>query len=260
TYEQKNIVAVCLLIYRYGKLVAIDETAFPNNLLPQTLYLSKKFIGIELLGEEFGFTLKLPQRGRKKKAINLAQQNAQQQVNQSQVLTEISNFLSIPTPNYIECLDISNLYKQAVVAGFLAFINGRSNLAKSKLYKLENKIEENLANSEQNTNQESDLSRIKKACLVHYRKHLSGHTPHLIIVDGGKEQVKTVQQVLKELNLKIPVIGLVKDEKHQTAKIITNNLKTLEFGKNEKIKNFFSNCQAEVHRYAINFHRKLHRK
>jgi len=34
--------------------------------------------GIELLGEEFGFTLKSPQRGRKKEVINLAQQNAQQ--------------------------------------------------------------------------------------------------------------------------------------------------------------------------------------
>jgi excinuclease UvrABC nuclease subunit len=72
----------------------------------------------------------------------LAQQNAQQvwqnnywnefqQVNKGQVLNDISNFLSIPIPNYIECLDISNLYKQDVVAGFLAFINGRSNLAKT---------------------------------------------------------------------------------------------------------------------------------
>ena len=53
---------------------------------------------------------------------------------------EISTFLSIPEPNYIECLDISNLYKQDIVAGFLTFINGQRNLAKSKLYKLENKI------------------------------------------------------------------------------------------------------------------------
>ncbi|CAI2193763.1 2129_t:CDS:2, partial [Funneliformis geosporum] len=250
-YEQENVLAFCLLIYRYGKLVATDEVAFQNNLLPQTLYTSKKFIGVELLGEEFGFTLKLPQRGRKKEF---------QQVNKSQVLTEISNFLSIPTPNYIECLDISNLYKQDVTAGFLVFIDGRSNLAKSKLYKLENKVEENLVNRKQNTNQESDLSRIKNACLIHYRKFSPEHIPHLIIVDGGKEQVKTVQQVLKELNLKIPVIGLVKDERHQTAKIITDNLKELAFGKNERIKIFFTNCQEEVHRYAINFHRKLHRK
>jgi excinuclease UvrABC nuclease subunit len=88
--------AFYLLIYRYGKLVATDEAAFPvwnnqgeiietylyqfyqNNLTPQIFYISEKLPGIELLGEEFGFTLKSPQRGRKKEVINLAQANAQQ--------------------------------------------------------------------------------------------------------------------------------------------------------------------------------------
>ena len=99
----------------------------------------------------------------------MAQQNAQQvwqnnywnefqQVNKGQVLNDISNFLSIPVPNYIAGLDISNLYKQDVVAGFLAFINGRSSLAKSKLYKLESKFE---------TESASDLTRIKNACFIH---------------------------------------------------------------------------------------------
>jgi len=148
----------------------------------------------------------------------------------------------------MECLDISNLYKQDVVAGFLAFINGKNNLIKSKLYKLESK------------ESESDLTRIKNACFVHYQKYSPEKMPALIIVDGGKEQVKAVQQILKELKLKTPVIGLVKDEKHQTSKIITNDLKELNFGKNERVKNFFANCQEEVHRYAISFHRKLHRK
>jgi len=52
------------------------------------------------------------------------------------VLSELSRFLSIPTPYHIECLDISNLYKQDVVAGFLAFSNGEKDLTRSKLYKI----------------------------------------------------------------------------------------------------------------------------
>ena len=151
-------------------------------------------------------------------------------------------------PNYIECLDISNLYKQDIVAGFLVFRNGEKNLTKSKLYKLEN------------SEIESDLARIKSACLIHYRKYLPADLPDLIIVDGGKEQVKAVQQALKELKLKTMVMGLAKDERHQTAKIITPDLKELSFGKKERIRNFLTNCQAEVHHYAINFHRKLHRR
>jgi len=133
------------------------------------------------------------------------------------------------------------------VAAFLVFLNGEKNLTKSKLYKLEK------------TEQESDLARIKSACLIHYQKYLPADMPNLIIVDGGKEQVKVMQRVLKELRLKTMVIGLAKDERHQTAKIITSDGKELEFEKKERIKNFLTNCQAEVHRYAINFHRKIHR-
>ena len=109
------------------------------------------------------------------------------------------------------------------MAGFLVFLNGEKKLNKSKLYKI--------VKSEQ----ESDISRIKVACLTHYQKYSPEKLPKLVIVDGGKEQVKTVQQALKELKLeaKINVIGLVKDENHRTAKIITNELKELNFGKNE---------------------------
>jgi len=276
-YCQDNIISFCLLIYRYGKLIRSDEATFSiwtnqeeicetylyqfyqNNLIPEILYISEPIAGTELLKESLGFELKIPQRGRKKKILNLAQQNAQQiwlknywnefqQVNKNQILKEISDFLSIPTPYYFECLDISNLYTQDIVAGFLVFINGEKKLVRSKLYKLNN-IE-----------QESDIARVKKACLIHYQKYSLKSMPNLIIVDGGKEQVKAVQKALKELGLSTNTIGLVKNENHRTEKIITDTLKELEFGKQEKIKNFFANCQEEVHRYAINFHRKIHRR
>jgi len=159
--------------------------------------------------------------------------------------------LSIPTPYYIECLDISNLFKQDIVAGFLVFINGEKNLTRSKLYKL--KIDDE-------KEKDSDIDRIKKAGLIHYQNFSNQKMPNLIIVDGGKEQVKAIQRALKKLELKTFVIGLVKDKKHQTAKIITSNLKELDFSGQEKIKNFLTKCQEEVHHYAISFHRKLHRK
>jgi len=83
-------------------------------------------------------------------------------------------------------------------------------------------------------------------------------------VDGGVPQVKAVLKVWQELNLNIPVIGLAKNEYHQTAKIIASDLqnkeiKHLDFP-NQQIKNFLTRLQAEVHYYAISSHRKLHRK
>jgi excinuclease ABC subunit C len=95
-HEQENIIAFCLLLYRYGKLVATEEAIFPiwtsreevcetylyqfyrNNLPPPTLYVSEKLVGMELVSEEFRLTLRLPQRGRKTKILKLAQTNAQQ--------------------------------------------------------------------------------------------------------------------------------------------------------------------------------------
>lgn len=56
------------------------------------------------------------------------------------------------------------------------------------------------------------------------------------------------------------MIGLAKNEKHQTEKIITNEFKELPLPNNEILKNFLVNFQEEVHNYVINFHRKLHRE
>ena len=86
-----------------------------------------------------------------------------------------------------------------------------------------------------------------------------------MIVDGGKGQIKAVLNVFQNLNLKISVIGLVKNERHQTEKIITSKspdakIQQLSFPRQGEIKNFLTNLQEEVHNYVISFHRKLHRK
>ncbi|KLL02928.1 MAG: excinuclease ABC subunit C, partial [Mycoplasmataceae bacterium CE_OT135] len=82
----------------------------------------------------------------------------------------------------------------------------------------------------------------------------------LLLVDGGKPQVRAVLRACRELNLNIPVVGLAKNEKHQTEKIITSKLQELPLPANEALKNFLVNLQEEVHHFVINFHRKLHRK
>ena len=84
--------------------------------------------------------------------------------------------------------------------------------------------------------------------------------PQLLLVDGGKPQVKAVLTVCRELNLNFAVAGLAKNEKHQTEKIITSNFKELPLPTHEVLKNFLVNLQVEVHHFVINFHRKLHRK
>jgi excinuclease ABC subunit C len=86
-----------------------------------------------------------------------------------------------------------------------------------------------------------------------------------LIVDGGKPQISAVLKVWRKLNLSIPLIGLVKNQKHQTEKIVIFDypgakIKQLEFPQGTAIKNFLTNLQEEVHRYVITSHRKLHLK
>lgn len=80
-----------------------------------------------------------------------------------------------------------------------------------------------------------------------------------MIIDGGKSQVQAGLNALIKLGLKIPVIGLAKNDRHQTEKIIFSDFRSLNFEKKETMKLFFTNLQEEVHQYVISFHRKLHR-
>ncbi|CAG8477922.1 5224_t:CDS:2 [Scutellospora calospora] len=237
-YSQNNQLACFLLLYRYGKLTAHDARIFKiqeslvsekellqsylyqfyqKNLAPKVLYLPQEIGDQELLTEELGFTCQIPRRGKKRKILDIAQQNAQhlwqknqldnfQKSDKLQLLEELGKLLQISTPYYIEVLDISNLFQQDIVAGFLTCINGEIDKKKSKIYRL--------------------------------------------TANGGKGQVKAVLKVFQNLNLKTPVIGLVKNEKHQTEKIVTSKspstkMQQLVFPPRGIVKNFLTNLQVE---------------
>jgi excinuclease ABC subunit C len=79
--------------------------------------------------------------------------------------------------------------------------------------------------------------------------------PDLIIADGGKLQVKAVNEQLEKLNLKIPTIGLVKNKNHQTDRIINNQFQIINIPKNDIAFLFLTNLQDQVHSYAIKYHK-----
>ena len=98
---------------------------------------------------------------------------------------------------------------------------------------------------------------MKRACEIHYKETLQDEMPVLIVVDGGREQIKSVKLSLKNLNLKSKVIGLIKNNKHQTEKMMNEDLEEINFEEKE-IKNFFTEMQKIMHDKAINMHRKIH--
>lgn len=86
--------------------------------------------------------------------------------------------------------------------------------------------------------------------------------PDLILIDGGKGQINAAIDVLEnELNLSVPVAGLVKDEKHRTSNLMMGDtLEIVSLERNSQAFYLLQRIQDEVHRFAISFHRQLRGK
>ena len=82
-----------------------------------------------------------------------------------------------------------------------------------------------------------------------------GKLPDLILVDGGITQINAAQEAVKSLGLKIPIFGMVKNNKHQTRALINNERK--EFNISDNLMKTITLFQDSVHDTAIGYHRKL---
>lgn len=82
--------------------------------------------------------------------------------------------------------------------------------------------------------------------------------PDLIIVDGGKGQMEIAREVIEdELGLSIPIAGLAKDEKHQTAQLLYGNpIEIVPLKRTSEAFYLLQRIQDEVHRFVITFHRQ----
>ena len=85
-----------------------------------------------------------------------------------------------------------------------------------------------------------------------------GELPDVIFADGGITQIRAIKKAVKKYNIDIPVFGMVKDDKHNTNRLIDENKEKIQL--NEKLMNFVTNMQDEVHRIAIEYNRKLRNK
>ena len=81
--------------------------------------------------------------------------------------------------------------------------------------------------------------------------------PDLIVMDGGKGQVRVAMEVLASLNLAIPVVGLVKDERHRTSILLDGrDMEEIDLKKKGRanVFNLLTRIQDEVHRFVLSFH------
>jgi excinuclease ABC subunit C len=90
-----------------------------------------------------------------------------------------------------------------------------------------------------------------KEILSRRLNHEEWPMPQIIVVDGGKAQINAAEAVLKERNLTIDVVSVVKDERHKPREILGKQSLVTKYESDILIAN------SESHRFAITYHRKL---
>jgi len=112
------------------------------------------------------------------------------------------------------------------------------------------------------TEVKDDLAAMKEVLYRRYYKVLMGDDtkPDLIVLDGGRNQMMVCREILKSFNLKIPIVGLVKDSKHRTSHLLNENLEEVKLDVKSNLFLYLAKIQEEVHRFAITYHRNIKAK
>lgn len=220
-------------------------------------------IGFEI--ENVSFTI--PQRGDKKKLLELSQQNVKQykfdrmkqmekfnpEQRATKLMKEIQNRLRLEElPAHIECFDNSNIQGSDAVAACVVFKMAKTSKKDYRKYIIKT------------VEGPDDYASMREVVFRRYRRMMDEgeKLPNLIVADGGIGQMEIIRQVIEdELKLKIPIAGLAKDSKHKTREILFGfPPMVIGLDPSDQLFKFFANMQDEVHRFAIKFHREKRSK
>lgn len=214
-----------------------------------------------------GVTITVPQRGDKKKLLDLSIQNVKQykfdrlkqrekfnpEQRATKLLNSIRNLLKLNNlPIQIECFDNSNIQGSDAVAACVVYKMAKPSKKDYRKYNIKSVVGPD------------DYASMKEIVRRRYSRLIEEESPlpQLIIADGGIGQMEVIREVIEdELNLSIPIAGLAKNEKHKTKELLFGfPPKVVGMDPNDEVFRFFASIQDEVHRYAIKFHREKRSK
>ncbi len=209
-----------------------------------------------------GVTISVPQRGDKKKLLDLSLMNGKQykfdrlkqaeKLNPEQksvrLMKELQDLLHLPKlPYQIECFDNSNISGSDAVAACVVFKKMKPSKQEYRHYNIKTVVGPD------------DYASMKEVVLRRYQRLIQEQQPlpDLIVADGGKGQMEVIRQVVQdELNLDIPIAGLAKNDKHRTNELLYGfPARVIGIKDTSELFRVLTRLQDEVHRFAITFHR-----
>ncbi len=279
-YHDKGYLCLQLFFMRNGKLLARDLNLVPlqddfqdqiitflvrfyqENTEPKELLVPKE-LDVTLLEEIINCKIIKPQKGNKADLVSMANDNAKEQLEKKFLLIQkneaatigaikqLGDLLNIKLPRHvIELFDNSNIQGAYAVAGMVCFKDGVPSKKDYRKFKIKT------------VEGPDDYASMKEVIYRRYFRVLMDglERPDLIIVDGGKGQIKVAKEVIDSLNMGIMVCGLAKDDKHSTSVLLDSSGEIVEINKKSELFFLLTRMQDEVHRYAISFHKNVRSK
>ncbi|WP_270412349.1 excinuclease ABC subunit UvrC [Ligilactobacillus ruminis] len=281
-FMDKGWLSIQVFFIRQARLIKREKRLFPcvdlpeeelasfilqfynqkNRILPKEI-LVPPGIDKKVLNEILGVSVKTPKRGQKRDLLEMAHKNARLVLEEKfrllelddrktvGAMNEITDALGLPNGHRVEAFDHSHLQGTDIVSAMVCFVDGRPEKNLYRKYKLKN------------TDHADEAASTREVIYRRYSRLLKEHEnlPDLILMDGAKIQIDACIDVLQnQLGLNIPVAGMVKNEHHKTADLMTETGEKI--GLNPKSEGFYllQRIQDEVHRFAIAFHRQVHSK
>ena len=247
------------IISGFIKQYYIDNKNLPNKIMIRQELEDKDAIE-EWLSKEAGrkVEIKTPKKREKLRFIDMADNNAKitllnKEKDKSEILIELKETMNLEKlPRKIETYDISNISGEYLVAGMCVMVDGTIKRNMSRRFKIKTVY----GQDDPRCMEEVVTRRLKYS--VGKSNTGFGRMPDLILADGGITQIKAIKKAIEKYEVKIPVFGMVKNDKHQTRALIDENRNELEISEN--VKNLITRFQDEVHDTAISYHRKLRNK
>ena len=201
--------------------------------------------------------IQVPKKGQKEKLVELAKKNADMVLTQDRerirreegrtigAMKEIASLLNLPKLERVEAYDISNISGFQTVGSMVVFEKGRPKRSDYRKFRIR---------GVQGADDYASMEEVLTRRLSHYENY-----PDLIMMDGGRGQVNIALKVMQQLNIEVPVCGMVKDDKHRTRGIYFHNIE-LPIDRDSEGFRLVTRIQDEAHRFAIEYHRSLRSK
>ena len=275
--SNKGYISIQVFFIRGSKIVGRHSKIFPmieseeeeltryisdfyQNILKPKEVLVPDIVDEELLSEYLDINVRIPKKGEKLKLVTMACENADITLNEKFELIErdeaktidaneeLRELLELDKLDRIEIFDNAHLFGTYNVSGMVVFKNGKPLKNEYRKFKI-------------SVDQNDDYGTMREAIYRRYFRVLKDNLerPDLIIVDGGLGQIHAAQEVIDSLYLNIKVVGLKKDDKHSTSKLLTS-YQEYDIDKRSNLFYLLERMQDEVHNFTISYHKQIRSK